>query len=245
VLRTLVRPGDVAYDVGANRGFLFAQIASLVGPTGRAVGFEPNPALLTALRRTAASTPWMTLEEVGLSDTAGVADLHIGASHEKSSLGDWLRDHDGEHTRRVPVTLRRIDDLVAQGLPRPDVVKVDVEGNELRVFRGAREVLDRADAPILLYESNVYAAPYATGEPANAATRFLARECAQAEFDFYFVWPWGLVTPIAVESDTDVQLLHGNLLAVPAARSDRWPELKKYEFLDLSRPNASFPPHTA
>lgn len=230
VLRHLVRPGDVAYDVGANRGLLLVQLAALVGEAGRVVGFEPNPALLPALRRTVAASPWATLAEVGLSDASASADLHVGEDHEKGSLGDWVRDLHAETTRRIPITLRRLDELIAGGLPRPDVMKVDVEGSELRAFRGAREALDREDAPALLYESNVYAAPHATGEPANAATEFLATECPRARFRFYFVWPWGLMTPV-----DPAALVHGNLLALPAARAARWPELERHHFIELLR----------
>jgi FkbM family methyltransferase len=230
VLRRLVRRGDVAYDVGANRGFLLVELAALVGEEGHAVGFEPNPALLPALRQTVRATTWTTLVEAGLSDASVSAELHVGSEHEKGSVGDWVRDLHAEDTRRVPITLRRLDDLIADGLPRPDVMKVDVEGNELRAFRGAREALNREDAPALLYESNVYAAPHATGEQANAATRFLATECRRARFRFHFVWPWGLVTPA-----DPAALVHGNLLAIPAARSARWPELETHDFVELLR----------
>ncbi|MEO6528659.1 MAG: FkbM family methyltransferase [Gemmatimonadaceae bacterium] len=238
VLRHFVRPGDVAYDVGTNRGFLLVQLAALVGDTGRVVGFEPNPVLLPALRRTVAATPWATLVEAGLSDASGHADLYVGSNHEKGSVGDWVRDLHAEPTRPISITLRRLDELIAEGLPRPDVVKVDVEGNELRVFRGAREALDREDAPVVLFESNVYAAPHATGEPANAATQFLAAECPRARFRFYFVWSWGLVTPAEPGS-----LVHGNLVALPAARAARWPELDTHDFIELLRDTPSAARH--
>jgi FkbM family methyltransferase len=228
LLRRLLRVGDVAYDVGANRGIILVQMAGAVGASGRVIGFEPNPALLPALRHTVAATPWVTLAEVGLSDTAGDAVLYLGENHEKGSLGDWVSDLHGETTRQVPISLRTLDALVAEGLPRPDVIKVDVEGNELRVFRGARTLLDREDAPIVLYEANVYAAPHATGEPANAATSFLATECERARFRFFYVWPWGLLTP----TEPSV-LVHGNVLAVPAARVERWPDLETCGFVTL------------
>lgn len=230
VLRRLVRAGDVAYDVGANRGFILVELAALVGETGRAIGFEPNPALLPALRHTVRATSWATLVEVGLSDATMSADLHVGSEHEKGSVGDWVRDLHAENTRRIPIALQRLDENIAEGLPRPDVMKVDVEGNELRAFRGAHGALNREDAPALLYESNVYAAPHATGEPASAATRFLATECPRARFRFHFVWSWGLVTP----ADPGA-LVHGNLLAIPAARAARWPELETHDFVELLR----------
>lgn len=53
VLRRLVRPGAVVYDIGASLGFYSALFASLVGSNGRVVSFEPNPRLIPNLKRTA------------------------------------------------------------------------------------------------------------------------------------------------------------------------------------------------
>jgi FkbM family methyltransferase len=59
---------------------------------------------------------------------------------------------------------RRLDDLTtANCIPRPDFIKCDVEGAELKVFQGASKTLDCVDAPIILFEANVHTAR--KGEP--------------------------------------------------------------------------------
>lgn len=226
--RQVVRPGDVAFDVGANRGLHAVVLAALVGPAGQVVCVEPNPALRPCLERTVADTPWMRLLPVALADADGEATLFVGSNHETSSLGDWLTPRYREHPRSVPTPVRRLDDLVARGeVPRPDVIKIDVEGAELRAFRGARAVLDREEAPIILYEQNVWAAPVAAGAPASASTDFLLA-LERPRYRCYFVWDWGLVTRVQPG-----QVVHGNLVAVPAARRDRWPALADADLTEL------------
>jgi hypothetical protein len=95
------------------------------------------------------------------------------------------------------------------------------------VFRGARSLLDREDAPVLLYECNLFAAPEASGEPAPAATEFLA-SLRKPHYRFYTVYKWGLLTYLQPG-----QIVHENILAVPAARAERWPETMTAPYIRL------------
>jgi FkbM family methyltransferase len=227
--RHLVRPGDTVLDVGANRGLHAVSFATMVGAGGRVICFEPNPALLPCLEKTVAATPWMTLLPVALSDFEGSATLFVGASHEMGSLGNWVAERSGETTGQVTVRTARLDTLVAEGaVPRPDVIKIDVEGNELRVLRGSAALLNREDAPVLVYEANLWAAPIATGEPSTAATGFLL-DLDQPQYRCFFLWDWGLVTRLERN-----QLVHGDIVAIPAARTERWPSLVSEGMYELA-----------
>src|SRR5262249_55317389 len=151
-LRTVVRPRDVVFDIGANRGLHADLLAALVWPEGRVACFEPNPALLPSLVRTSAGTARMTLLPLAPSLAGGRCTLVVGTNHEMGSVGNWVERRSGELTRQVPIRTARLDTLLADGtVPAPDVVKIDIEGNELRAFCGARALLDRTDAPILVY----------------------------------------------------------------------------------------------
>lgn len=144
LLASLVRAGDVAIDVGANRGLFSALMSNMVGRSGRVHAFEPSPATCDLLRATLAArarTPAnvvVNTAAVGAED--GAATLHTPQrDHGQASLrthdtGSWSASasiHDTE------VTLVRLDSYVeAQRISRIDVVKMDIEGAELPALRG-------------------------------------------------------------------------------------------------------------
>jgi len=136
----------LALDVGANKGvWTYALLAA-----GCAVhAFEPNPKMFAVLRRWAKGKA--QLHPIALSDASGQAVLMIpkrasGYSNQGASLSaDTLGD---EAFGSVTVETRRIDDL---GLTDIGFIKIDVEGFELQVLKGAAETLAR-DRPNLVVE---------------------------------------------------------------------------------------------
>jgi FkbM family methyltransferase len=138
----LIRPTDVVFDVGANLGLhtlTFSRLAEHV------VAFEPNPALTPNLRRTIAGLNNATLCDVCLTSEDGTVEFHISEwDHMLSSLSNWS----GQPTRTIEVRGCSLDSLLSNGsIPKPDVLKVDVEGAELMVFRGAKVLLSQTDSP--------------------------------------------------------------------------------------------------
>jgi FkbM family methyltransferase len=148
LFRSVLRPGDVALDIGANLGAHTIPIARLVGPTGFVFAFEPQRILFhilcgnvalnelinvkafpLALAREPGQTRVMPLDYAGPNNFGGV------------SLG-------GAQGEAVPVaTLDQI------GLPKARFIKIDVEGMELEVLLGAKATLAR-DRPILYVEND-------------------------------------------------------------------------------------------
>ena len=197
VMRRLVSPGDVVLDIGANLGLHTALLSRLVGPGGRVFAFEPSAGVLPCLRRSVAGMANATLLELALSDEEGAASLYVHPDHPTmTSLGDWTRRWDaGAQTYTVACTRRRLDDLVAAGeVARPDFVKVDVEGAEALVFRGARRTLDREDAPCLLFEENRGACA-ALGHAISAAREWLGALSAPG-YHFFEVTAGGALAPL-------------------------------------------------
>jgi FkbM family methyltransferase len=97
-----------------------------------------------------------------------------------STLGHWKGQDDGGQPRSVPVV--RIDDLVAErSLPGPYVLKVDVEGAELRVLDGASSVLERTD--IVLLEVNLF--QFLPGQPQLHDVVAYMKERGFVTYDFY------------------------------------------------------------
>ena len=151
-LTTLVKPGMVVYDVGANVGFTAMIAARLVGAGGRVICFEPQPGCSNVLRLNASLNGFshVMLRAEALGDSDGSALFVVSENSTFSHLaavGDT-----GEARGEIRVELRRLDTLLdGSGLPRPDLVKIDVEGAELQVLAGAASML-RLLKPVVLIE---------------------------------------------------------------------------------------------
>lgn len=137
-LMSEVRPGDTVADVGAFIGLYTVALAKRVGDTGRVFAFEPDP------------HNWPLLSaHVRLNGVEGRVELVqavVGACEEElqflSGRGSESRVADGE-AGAVPVPCRRLDSIF--GDRRLDILKVDVEGYEEHVLRGAEKLLADPD----------------------------------------------------------------------------------------------------
>jgi FkbM family methyltransferase len=142
LLRTVCKPGMVAYDVGAHVGYLSLVLSRLVRKTGQVLAFEPNPpnrqALLLNVQRNGAAN--VGVFETALSDETGVAAFATFATY--SLVGHLAGDNEPGDATIQKVQTATLDDFVFQmGYPAPAVMKMDVEGAELRVLTGAQRVL--------------------------------------------------------------------------------------------------------
>jgi len=148
----LAEPGSLAVDAGANIGFFARELASAVGPSGRVLAFEPDAAncavLQDVLRRGGHANASVVMAALGEKD--GTVQLHLNADHPADHRVYAAAGH--EAGPRVP--LRSLDQVLAQeGGGRPlSVVKIDVQGAELRVLRGMRQTLLRHPRARLLLE---------------------------------------------------------------------------------------------
>lgn len=162
-------PGDLMLDVGANVGFLAILAARLVGPGGRVVAFEPVPGNASLVRRNAGLNGLGNLEviESAVGDRCGSATLVLARHCGGAALSGTQRPPDA--CGEIEVRLTTLDAWWAgAGRPRPSFVKVDVEGGELDVLRGARQMLSSV-RPCLLVEVD-------DATPAGAAAKAAACE---------------------------------------------------------------------
>lgn len=166
IFRRVVKSSDTIFDVGANLGLHTLTFSSIAREV---ISFEPNPSLVPNLRKTVANLPNSRLMEICLSEQDGSVDFHISDwNHMLGSLANWS----GEPTTTVTVPARSIDSLIEEGLiPTPQVLKVDVEGAEMMVFRGADKLFSSAEAPraVVFEELNTASRKLAIadGEPAS------------------------------------------------------------------------------
>jgi FkbM family methyltransferase len=149
-----LKPGMTFVDVGANEGLYTIFGARCVGARGRVIAIEPSRRECVRLGRNVAANHLRNVEivPVAASNGRGEALLRVaGYGHEgHNTLGAFIYDTGLARTETVP--LAALDAVVRDShLGRVDVIKIDVEGGELAVLQGAREILSR-DHPILVLE---------------------------------------------------------------------------------------------
>lgn len=149
LIRDLLDPGDVLYDIGANNGYLSLLGAQCTGPTGRVFSFEPLPAngdRINALMNENRMTNF-ELVRMAVSNSAGEMEFFIGGD-EDPYTPSLIRDR---RSRSIKVMVTTIDEFVA-GNPAPDLIKMDIEGAEVMAVKGADRLLASPSAPKLLIE---------------------------------------------------------------------------------------------
>jgi len=154
-LLSRLRPDDVFYDVGGNVGTYTCFVASALDD-GEVVAFEPYPPNAARCRENAALDDLdVTVLQVVLADESGIVDLGVQRGGDVGTQEHSI-DPDYRTPRRldgaVTVETARIDDLVADGLPAPTVVKMDVEGAGDAAIDGMTDALGRSDCRVVYCE---------------------------------------------------------------------------------------------
>ena len=150
-----VRPGSVVWDVGANMGLFSFAAAGLAGQTGRVYAFEPDTVMVRLLRRSAPLNSQAAPVEVipcAVSDTISLARFNIAKRSRTSNFLEGFGMSQSGGVREPQTVLTVSLDWMAGQIPPPDVLKIDVEGAELKVFRGATQML-KAKRPVLIFEA--------------------------------------------------------------------------------------------
>jgi FkbM family methyltransferase len=145
--------GAVTVDVGASWGLFSYHLARKVGKAGTVFSFEPHPLNRTALQRLARARANVHFRPVAVSDLTGSADMKVpvfGHRHvtAQSSIAHGFDGQHGVTVEKVTVPTVRLDDEL--GDRRIDFIKIDVEGHEVSVLRGASGVLRRFLPPMLI-----------------------------------------------------------------------------------------------
>ncbi len=148
--------GGTFVDVGAHIGYFSLKAARVVGSQGRVIAVEPNPATLPVLRDNirGSEAGCVEVKPIACSDAETELDLFAAARSNTGassiSCANALLAGSLGNVYRVPA--RPLDDILQEaGSPRVDVIKIDVEGAEMMVLRGARETLYR-QSPLLIVE---------------------------------------------------------------------------------------------
>jgi FkbM family methyltransferase len=148
-LRAVLREGDTVVDIGANSGVLTVVMAAAVGPTGTVVAVDPSPRAIERVQAQVRVNAFANVRVVqaALGATARRETFLAG----RTGIGA-LPTVDAEHTSLEPldVEVMRLDDLAAD-LGDVALVKIDTDGSELDVLRGAENLL-ALTRPAIVFE---------------------------------------------------------------------------------------------
>jgi FkbM family methyltransferase len=154
LLDRLLRPGMSVLDVGANIGHYTLMSAKRVGLRGSVHAFEPAPLEFAKLTANVVKNGFRNVfaRQLAVADEDGPVDLHLAGRGLGlyNSLGFPLRQ---DHVERITVPCVTLDSyLRSQPGLSPHLVKIDVEGAELKVLQGAAATLSAQDAPMIICE---------------------------------------------------------------------------------------------
>ena len=202
-----VKPGWVCIDVGANVGAIALGMAKCVGANGRVIAIEPGKKNLQRMQANlalnAALSPRVTVVEGGVSDAPGKLNWVEETENPGNAmleLSPLYKKQAGDHRHSVRVEL--LDDVLAQrGAITPAFIKIDVEGMEINVLRGAIKTL-AASKPALYFET---LARYSKGDE-GGNLEAIAQLLREFGYTFYRVDGHGLATQFSPPNWPDYTL---------------------------------------
>jgi FkbM family methyltransferase len=152
LLARLLRPGDTVVEVGANMGYHTLGMARAVGPSGHVHAFEVHPRILPLLA-----------DNLALNGYAGRVTIHARAAMDADGPVAFAADPrecgsghveilaHASYSERFEVQGVRINQALAE-LPRAELLRIDAEGSEPRVLRGAEALLRRSPRLAIMME---------------------------------------------------------------------------------------------
>jgi FkbM family methyltransferase len=153
--RTLVNPGDVVWDIGANVGLFSVACAAIAAETGKVIAFEPDAVLVQLLRRTGAlqtaSAAPITVVPTAVARETGLRSFSIASRARASNALTGYGNSQMGGTSETQTVVTFAVDCLTQWLPIPDVMKIDVEGAETEVLLGATNLL-KSKRPLIICE---------------------------------------------------------------------------------------------
>ncbi|MBV8359260.1 MAG: FkbM family methyltransferase [Deltaproteobacteria bacterium] len=168
-VRRTLRGGDWFVDIGANCGTFSILAASLCGPLGRVLAFEPNPHIHLLLSKSSIINSYhdrIQIFDFALGDAQETkmlsyypcrhGDAQIGASEKAGdpiSSGNLL-----SRRKEIDVSIRRLDDLIPINIPIK-IMKVDGEGHEPKILDGSMRLLAERAFDFIIIKAEIELAP--------------------------------------------------------------------------------------
>ena len=155
-IKSAIKKGDTVFDIGAHKAGYLYFILKQVGAQGKVIGFEPQTFLFKYLTKIKALFHWdnVNIENLALSNNTGHQSLYfpLASAGKTSSPSATIVQHenDSEFTAIEEVAIATLDGYCAHHQIIPQFLKVDVEGNELNVFKGGVNTLKKYRPKIIV-----------------------------------------------------------------------------------------------
>jgi len=149
---TLLKPGMTFIDIGSNKGDFSLLAAKIVEDTGAVLAFEPELDNCHWMRRSMELNGYnnITLYDIALGDTNEPTQLYLG---EKSGWHSLIPSTLNPDQGTIDIQMRALDDVLGDiECKHVDMIKIDVEGAELKVLEGAKSTLSNNKEIILLID---------------------------------------------------------------------------------------------
>ncbi len=151
-LKQYLKPGQVFVDVGANIGYFTCLAAAIIGTKGHVYAFEPNPDNIQLIKLSIAANSFenVSLFPVAVAETDQEFKLDAGAASSNARIIDFSADAVPGLNNPLLIKAVTLDKTLA-GVPKIDMVKLDIEGAEPRAWAGMHQLVKK-HRPILLFE---------------------------------------------------------------------------------------------
>lgn len=155
-MHSVISAGDTVFDIGAHKAGYLYFMAKLTGPTGNVYAFEPQRALYNYVVKMKALFAWnhVVVEHLALSDSTGSTELFIPINKADSTSSPGASIVSPQPGKQImnteTVQTDSLDTYCQKNEIVPSFLKIDVEGNELKVFKGAQQILATYKPKILV-----------------------------------------------------------------------------------------------
>lgn len=173
--KQIIRKVCTAYsntvDVGTHHGDIL-DVLLQQSPSGTHYGFEPLPGFYQSLVIKYQQQKNIVLFDLALSDVNGNSSFnHVTSNPSYSGIKKRNYDRTNETDEKIEVRTARLDDVLLQQNKKIDFIKIDVEGGELDVLKGAAQLIKR-DRPVIVFECGLGGSDVYDTTPAELFTFF-------------------------------------------------------------------------
>jgi len=227
LMLTVLRAGDVVFDVGANCGYFSALAGALVGPSGHVVAVEAAPSCVKRLKANVERNRFahVSIVEKVATEAVGEATFHLNrdnsGGHALWNPGDWPDNAQSRaHPMSLAVEATTLDaEWKTRGLALPKLIKIDTEGAEELVLKGARELVADCKVPFVIAELHEFGLEKLGSS--QRRMRAVMEDLGYSTFTLYYSGAMPKLVPKA--SDIRSPFFINILFSTPEHIAEYWP----------------------